>query len=157
MANIKLHKQKLGTYLQMTQSIIQLAHRFFFVLLLLVGLSVASLTASSAYALDCQASNLTPSEQVRCGVQATNPSAASADSEQSITNTISNVINILSIVVGIISVIVIIVQGLRLVLSGGNSQTVGEARNGIIYALIGLVIVALAQAIVFFVLDRAVG
>ena len=144
----------------MAQSLIKLAHlghRFFFALLLMAGLGVASLTASSAHAaLDCQASNLTPSEQVRCGVQATNPSAP-ADSEQSITNTISNVINILSIVVGIISVIVIIVQGLRLVLSGGNSQTVGEARNGIIYALIGLVIVALAQAIVFFVLDRAVG
>jgi hypothetical protein len=48
----------------------------------------------------------------------------------------------------------IIVGGLRLVLSGGNPQTVTSARDSIIYALVGIVIAVLAQVIVVFVLDN---
>ena len=69
-------------------------------------------------------------------------------------NTINEIINILAIIAGVAAVIVIIVQGLRLVLSGGNSQTAGQARNGIIYALIGLVVIISAQQIVLYVVDH---
>ncbi len=70
-------------------------------------------------------------------------------------NTIlSNVINIFSIVVGVVSVIMIIVGGLKYITSGGDSGNVSGAKNTILYAIIGLVIVALAQVIVNFVLGR---
>ncbi|HSH17937.1 MAG TPA: pilin [Candidatus Saccharimonadales bacterium] len=65
------------------------------------------------------------------------------------------IINIFSWVVGVIAVIMIIVGGLRYITSGGDSGNVSSAKNTILYALVGLVIVALAQFIVRFVLTQA--
>ena len=67
---------------------------------------------------------------------------------------IKTVINIFSLIVGVVSVIMIIVGGLRYITSGGDSNNVSAAKNTIIYALIGLVVVALAQFIVQFVLNK---
>ena len=67
---------------------------------------------------------------------------------------LSEVINIMSILVGVICVIMIIVGGLKYVTSGGESNNVSGAKNTIMYALIGLVVVAMAQIIVHFVLSR---
>lgn len=72
-----------------------------------------------------------------------------------INNIISDAINIFSIIVGIIAVIMIIVGGFKYITSGGDSGNITSAKNTIIYAVIGLVIVALAQFLVQFVLDKA--
>jgi hypothetical protein len=48
----------------------------------------------------------------------------------------------------------IIWGGLRYITSGGDSAKITSAKNTIIYALIGLVVVALAQFIVKFVLAK---
>ena len=72
----------------------------------------------------------------------------------SFSNTIKLVINILSIISAIAAVIMIIVGGLRYITSGGDSGKVASAKSSIIYAIIGLIIVALAQFIVRFVLFR---
>lgn len=76
------------------------------------------------------------------------------DPEQTVNDIIEDVINIFSIVVGVVSVIMIIVGGLKYITSGGDSGSVGGAKNTILYAIIGLVIVALAQVVVRFVLGR---
>ncbi len=68
---------------------------------------------------------------------------------------VKNVINIISLVVGIAAVVMIIIGGLRYVTSNGDSGQVGNAKNTILYAVVGLVVVALAQVIVRFVVDRA--
>jgi len=65
----------------------------------------------------------------------------------------AKVVNFLSLVVGIIAVIMIIVGGFRYITSGGESGNVSGAKNTLIYAIVGLVIVALAQFIVHFVLN----
>jgi predicted permease len=67
----------------------------------------------------------------------------------------SKIVNIFSIVVGIIAVVMIIYGGFRYITSGGDSGRVGTAKNTLIYALVGLVIVALAQVIVHYVLNTA--
>jgi hypothetical protein len=64
------------------------------------------------------------------------------------------IINIFSWIVGVVSVIMIIYGGFRYITSGGDSNSVTSAKNTILYAIIGLVIVALAQVIVNFVLDK---
>lgn len=68
---------------------------------------------------------------------------------------ISTIITVLSIVVGAVSVIMIIVGGFRYVISGGDSNATQGAKNTIMYALIGLVIVLFAQVIVRFVISNA--
>jgi hypothetical protein len=68
--------------------------------------------------------------------------------------TVKTVVNVLSVVVGIVAVIMIIIGGFRYITSGGKQESVTGAKNTILYAVIGLVIVALAQVIVRFVLTR---
>lgn len=67
---------------------------------------------------------------------------------------IKAVINIFSLVVGVVAVIMIIAGGFRYITSGGDSGKITSAKNTIIYAIIGLVVVALAQIIVQFVLTK---
>ncbi len=76
-------------------------------------------------------------------------------SENRINSLITNIINIFSLVVGVIAVIMIIIGGLKYIMSSGDSNNITSAKNTILYAIIGLVIVAMAQFIVRFVLSRA--
>lgn len=72
----------------------------------------------------------------------------------SVPKTITAVINILLFVIGVAAVIVIVVEAFRFVNSNGDSQAVSKSKNGIIFALVGLAVAALAYAIVNFVLDQ---
>ena len=67
---------------------------------------------------------------------------------------IANIVNVLSIIVGIVAVIMIILGGFKYITSGGDSGSISSAKTTIIYAIVGLVIVALAQVIVKFVLSK---
>src|SRR3989338_3637028 len=67
---------------------------------------------------------------------------------------IRGVINTLSLIVGIVAVVMIIIGGLRYITSGGSDTSVTSAKNTILYAIIGLIIVALAQILVRFVLRQ---
>lgn len=80
--------------------------------------------------------------------------ASTAGSTDKINNIITVVINAFSLIVGIASVIMIIIGGLRYIISGGEAGNVTSAKNTILYAIIGLVVVALAQFIVKFVLAK---
>lgn len=82
----------------------------------------------------------------------------STDDPQTKFNTIlQQAVNIFSVIVGIIAVIMIVVGGLRYITSGGDTGKVSGAKNTIIYAIVGLIIVAVAQFIVRFVLSKATG
>mgnify|MGYP006148111657 CR=1 FL=1 len=70
---------------------------------------------------------------------------------------VARIINLLSAIIGIIAVIMIIINGLRFITANGDANSVSSARNGIIYAIVGLIIVAMAQLIVRFVLKTATG
>ena len=60
-------------------------------------------------------------------------------------------------IVGVISVIMLIYGGLRYVISGGDSKKVTDAKNTVLYAIIGLIIAILAYAIVHFVINAVTG
>lgn len=81
--------------------------------------------------------------------------ASGSDATIKANSLIKNIINIFSLVVGIVAVMMIIIAGFRYITSGGNDGNVSSAKNTILYAVIGLVIVALAQIIVRFVLAKA--
>jgi len=61
--------------------------------------------------------------------------------------------NIVLYIVGFISVIMLIWGGIRYIISGGDSKKITDAKNTILYAILGLVIVFFAYAIVNFVLN----
>ena len=63
------------------------------------------------------------------------------------------VTNTILYIVGIIAVIMLIVGGIKYVVSGGDSKKVTDAKNTVLYAIIGLVVCLLAFAIVNFVIS----
>lgn len=69
----------------------------------------------------------------------------------------SRLTNTILLIVGLISVIMLVYGGLRYILSGGDSKKVTDAKNTVLYAIIGLIISLLAFAIVNFVLNSVVG
>lgn len=69
----------------------------------------------------------------------------------------SRITNTILLIVGLISVIMLVYGGLRYILSGGDSKKVTDAKNTVLYAIIGLIISLLAFAIVNFVLNSVIG
>lgn len=72
------------------------------------------------------------------------------------TNLVGNITNILNAVIGvlgIVAVVVIIIGGVTYMTSSGDAGKVKKAKDTILYGVIGLVIVALAFAIVNFVIS----
>lgn len=66
---------------------------------------------------------------------------------------ILDVLDIILSFMALIAVIVIVIAGIRLVVSQGEEQEKDKAKKTIFYAIIGLVVILLAQAIVGFVED----
>jgi len=89
--------------------------------------------------------------QVCKGVQAIGGGACNGTS---FTTYLKRIVNILLFVIGAVAVIMIIVGGIRYVVSGGDSSAVTGAKNTILYAVIGLVVAAMAFAIVNFVVGK---
>lgn len=81
--------------------------------------------------------------------------SSSGSNTNALTSLAKKVITWFSILVGAASVFMIIYGGFRYITSGGESGRVGAAKNSLLYAIVGLVIVALAQVIVHFVLNQA--
>ncbi len=131
---------------------------------LVVGLLSATTLVAVPIAVPAIASAAASTDIQNCLAQGTNLDATGggntcSNSDTSagttgINNIIKTVINIFSLVVGVVAVIMIIVGGFRYITSGGDSNNVSGAKNTIIYAIIGLVVVALAQFIVQFVLNK---
>lgn len=119
-------------------------------LLVLLPLLMISLVPASALADNAKS-------QIICGVNsaAGNSCTANPPDKSSLDSEIKTIINLLSLVVGILATIMIIVAGLRYITSGGDPEKVKSAKNTLMYVVVGLVIVALAQTISHFVLTEA--
>lgn len=69
-------------------------------------------------------------------------------------STLKNALNLFSAIIGIIAVVMFMIGGLKYMTSQGDAGQMNNAKNTLIFAAVGLVIVALAQLIVNFVLER---
>ena len=103
----------------------------------------------SVYAADIEG-NLCAGVNLKVGDKTCDASEA----DEKVNSLITDIINIFSLVVGVIAVIMIIIGGLKYIMSSGDSNNITSAKNTILYAIIGLVIVAMSQFIVRFVLTR---
>ena len=120
---------------------------FFAAPLAVSGVAHATTTQSDINANLCSGSN----------IDFTNPPSdcnSTTGTGKTATDLVKQIINIISLLVGAVAVIMLIYGGFRYVTSGGKQESVTAAKNTIIYAIIGLVIVALAQIIVQFVLNK---
>lgn len=68
------------------------------------------------------------------------------------TGAFRQITNTILYIVGVVAVIMLIIGGIRYVISGGDAKKVTDAKNTVLYAIIGLVIAVFAYAIVNFVI-----
>lgn len=108
---------------------------------LIIGVAVVMLASGNVSALTLQEG----AEAARCDGC---PADLFGD-----TGVFKQVTNTILYIVGIIAVIMLIIGGIRYVTSGGDSKKVTDAKNTVLYAIIGLVIAFLAFAIVNFVIS----
>jgi|GEM_PF-727293 len=136
-------------------------------------LTYLALTIAIALPLAFQATMLASASSATCDSQTANGnlfycacnSAASAQSSTAC-KTAKNVDNpitgnagilpkvqtIVSVIGGVAAVIIIIYSGFKFITADGDAQKVANARNTILYTFIGLIILAIADAIIQFVI-----
>ena len=123
------------------------------ILTLGLGMSLVSMSAVPVSALfegskddACNAINATSSKPAKdpCG----------SSSTKKVNGLITDVINILSVVIGVAAVIMIMIAGFKYITSQGDSAGISSAKNTLLYAVIGIIVVASAQLIVRFVLAK---
>ncbi len=113
-------------------------------------MSIVGLISPVAYAAE--------SANVACEAIAEINPAGDCDkkaADKGINKTVSTILNIISFIAAFIAVITLIVGGLRYVTSQGDANAVKKAKDNILYAIIGVVIVAFSQILVKFVLSRS--
>lgn len=66
--------------------------------------------------------------------------------------TLNAILGVLYSIAGALAVVFVIIGGVRYTLSGGDSSKIAQAKNTILYAIVGLVIVLLAFTITNFIL-----
>ena len=107
---------------------------------------------------DCINANLCSGSNFNTAGSTNNLTTADCGDAKNGSNTIGakikTLLNVLSAIVGVLAVLMIIYAGFRYVTSAGSEAGIKAAKGAIIYAIIGLVVVALAQVIVHFVISN---
>lgn len=75
------------------------------------------------------------------------------NTDTNLKDSVTNIINVIIGVLGIVCVVVIIIGGINYMTSAGDAGKVKKGKDTILYGVIGLVICALAFAIVNFVIS----
>jgi magnesium-transporting ATPase (P-type) len=122
-------------------------------LLALVAVFLSFIVFGSSLHIASAAPAADPKSAV-CGGVGIGSGASDCTGTTNLDDTIKLIINILSVIVGIAAVIMIILGGLKFITSNGDANKIGSAKNTLLYAIIGLVIVVLAQVIVRFTVGK---
>lgn len=97
----------------------------------------------------------TPQTDICGGVGGTSPDGTCTTSDGlTVMGVVKTIVGILSWVIGVVAVIMVMISGFKYITSGGDSNGVSSAKNTLIYAIVGLIIVVLAQFLVHFVLNN---
>ncbi|MFO0920747.1 MAG: pilin [Candidatus Saccharimonadales bacterium] len=96
----------------------------------------------------------TTKEEACKGVQLTGGNCQDPANQTRTESLVQNIVNVLSVFVGIVATIMIMVGGFKYITSQGDSGNISGAKNTILYAIVGLVVVAFAQIIVRFVISK---
>lgn len=133
--------------------------RYIFVLSLLLILGTVSITTSVS-AVNCQKTPNDPICQacndpqgktsVYCQSQYIH---SETSTDTTLAKTIGKISTFIAYLGGTIAVIVVIYGGFRYVVSGGNEQKITTAKNTILYGVIGVVVIAISQALIIFVIN----
>lgn len=114
-----------------------------FIIVSTLGINIFISTPTSATDNICNNSNVSPEVKAAAGCGGTTGTLDSA---------LTSILNAIILIMGIVAVIFIIIGGVNYMTSSGDSNKTKKAKDTILYAVIGLIICALAFAIVNFVI-----
>ena len=119
-------------------------------------LSVGSYLSSPAYAAWDPFNNNNP--QSACRQKGTQNSAVcTANGNDPISGSggvLVKVTRLVATISGVIAILIMITGGIMYMLSNGEAQKITTAKNTLIYAAVGLVIIAISQTLIVFVINR---
>lgn len=88
-------------------------------------------------------------------IQLIDPNKANLPQSPANESTLQTILSDFFITLGAVAVLMVVIAGLRYTFARGNPEKITQAKNMIIYSVIGLVIASLAFSIVSVVLNRA--
>lgn len=115
----------------------------------------ATLSVAAAAILPAGEVLASSKDQVCTGANAVGGGTGCTGGGDQINNIVKVFLNLFSVILGIVAVVMVMVGGYKYITSNGDSGNITSAKHTIVYAIIGLVVVALAQFLVQFVLDKA--
>jgi hypothetical protein len=114
------------------------------------AVSLVSVTSVPAFAAPpAAATDVDPKGSIQDGIN-----GAGGSSAGSLQDGIKKVVNILLFLLGALAVVVIVIGGIRYTLSNGEQAQIKQAKDTILYAVVGLIVAILAYAIVNFVVGQ---
>lgn len=122
-----------------------------FIIALSMSFMVVAPVAQTVFAYDGPFSKACESDEAKKSSLCKDNAAADPDPIYGPNGIINKVANIIAIVAGLAAVVIIMISGLKIITSSGEPQKITDARNAIIYASIGLVVIALSRVIVGFI------
>ncbi len=126
--------------------------------LIVIALALFSLSVLTMTVLGDHSVMAAAKDEVCKGIAASSSGGVCDNgSRLTINDVLKTVVNVLSAVAGVIAVIMLVVAGLKYITSEGDSGKVNSAKSTLTYALVGVLVVALSQTLVRFVLNKVAG
>lgn len=121
----------------------------------LVAIMTFSFMLFRAPVASAQFSNAT--DEACAGLAIDDGSFINCDEENNtkVDSLLKTLLNLLSIIAGFIAVLMIILAGIKFITSEGDASKVSSAKNSIIYAIVGVIIVVISQALILMVINRS--
>lgn len=121
-----------------------------------IGLLVPAVAfaAAPAPAYASAFNNTNATKQACSGINGNEAAGSCSAPGRSLSSIIKIVLNLLSAIAGIASVVMVITAGFKFITAGGDAGKVASARSTLTFAIVGLVVVAMAQFITQFVLNE---
>lgn len=124
----------------------------------ILGLFAGVLTAAVLFT-PFRVAAYSPFDAVDCGGKAASSTVCKSQGNTSnpvygSDSILIKVTNLIAVFAGVIAVFIIVIAGGRFVTSGGDSNNVSTAKNTILYALIGIVVIILARTIIVYVINH---
>ena len=130
--------------------------KLFVLMLLTIIISLTFISANNSLALSCSV-NLKPSSKLALQGATELGGSCSGKTITAPGGLVTTIVNIITYVAGVIVIFMIIFAGFRYITSTGDANKVNSAKNNLIYALIGLAVIVLADTIVSYVISQLKG
>ncbi len=128
--------------------------KLFVLMLLTIIISLTFISANNSLALSCSV-NLKPSSKLALQGATELGGSCSGKTITAPGGLVTTIVNVITYVAGVIVIFMIIFAGFRYITSTGDANKVNSAKNTLIYAIVGIIIIVMAQVIVHYIINAA--